>query len=262
MQTAFQAITQIIHAVGRDDFAAVAARALCDLTCFELATIVVHRRKTAPSLLFDNFALMDARLGLQNYLSITHRLNPVLRGSGGNAGAVRASDYKATPLSDQRTAPYFNRTAQEELGFLTVGWPAGMEELGLYFEAMDGVVEFCVYRERSRKPAANETLSALNLLREPIAAAFSRHEAFTRSSVPASMLSPREAQVAELMLAGCSSEAIAMRLHISRHTVKDHRKQIFRRLGISSLAEFFALSQRASNPPLWRDVLPVQEAVH
>lgn len=261
MQMTFGAITQIIHAVGRDDFPSIAARALCELTSFELATIVVHRRKAAPSLLFDNFALIGARQGLQNYLSITHRLNPVLR-SHGNAGAVRASDYKANPLSDHRMAPYFRRTSQEELGFLTVGWPAGMEELGLYFEALGGIVEFCVYRERSFTPAASETLDALNLLCEPVAAAFARHGAFAQSSVPADALSPREAQVAELMLIGCSSEAIAMRLHISRYTVKDHRKQIFRKLGISSLAELFSLSHRASHiTPLWRDVLPAPEAV-
>ena len=53
-------------------------------------------------------------------------------------------------------------------------------------------------------------------------------------------LSPRENQVCDLLLLGCSSDAIALRLGISRHTVKDHRKQIFRKLGIASLAELFA----------------------
>jgi DNA-binding CsgD family transcriptional regulator len=55
-------------------------------------------------------------------------------------------------------------------------------------------------------------------------------------------LSAREAEVARLLLAGCSSEAIALRLDISRHTVKDHRKSIFRKLHIGSLAELFALA--------------------
>jgi DNA-binding CsgD family transcriptional regulator len=54
-------------------------------------------------------------------------------------------------------------------------------------------------------------------------------------------LSRREMQVAELLLAGCGSEAIALRLDISRHTVKDHRKQIFRKLGVGTLAALFAL---------------------
>jgi DNA-binding CsgD family transcriptional regulator len=255
MQTAFQTITQIIYAVGRDDFPSIAALSLCELTSFELATIIVHRHKTTPSLVFDNFASLGSRQGLDNYLSITHRLNPVLNRSG-NLGAVRASSYKATPAPDSSTLRYFRKTSKEELGFLTIGWPAGMEEIGLYFEAFGGVVEFCVYRERSRTPAANQTLHELDSLCEPIAAAFSRHDALARAAAPAGSFSPRQMQVAELMLLGCSSEAIALRLEISRHTVKDYRKQIFRKLGISSLAELFALSRCSSLSPLWGDVLP------
>jgi DNA-binding CsgD family transcriptional regulator len=48
------------------------------------------------------------------------------------------------------------------------------------------------------------------------------------------------------MMAGCSSEAIALRLGISRHTVKDHRKQIFRKLQVGSLAELFAVDRRTN----------------
>lgn len=257
MQMAFQTMTQIIPAIGCDDFPSIAARALCELTSFELATIVVHRSNAAPSLVFDNFA-PTGRQGLENYLSTTHRLNPVLKHPG-NLGAVRASDYKANPVSDRRTMPFFDKTAEEELGFLTVGWPAGMEELGLYFKAFGGLIEFCVYRKRSRTPAANETLQALSSLCPPMAAAFNRHEALTRVGMPGNTFSPREMQVVELMLHGCNSEAIALRLQISHYTVKDYRKQIFRKLDISSLAELFALSRHSPHiPPLWGDGRPMQ----
>src|SRR3546814_19408442 len=57
-------------------------------------------------------------------------------------------------------------------------------------------------------------------------------------------LTPREAEVRDLLLRGCSTDAVALRLSISRHTVKDHRKAIFRKLGISSLAELFSLAHR------------------
>jgi len=174
-------------------------------------------------------------------------------------GAVRASDYRATPAPDWRIQPYFHTTLEEELGFLTVGWPAGLEEIGLYFEALGGIVEFCVYRERARTPASAQTLNALHSLCEPVAAAFSRHDALTYGAVSPSGLSPREGQVAELMLQGCTSEAIALRLQISCHTVKDYRKQIFRKLRISSLAELFALSRRlVPQPPRWGGVATPQ----
>ena len=243
MEATFQAITQIIRAVGHDEFPSIAAHALCELTSFELATIVVHHRRARPSLVFDNFACSEGRTGLQNYLSITHRVNPVLRRFG-KPGAVRASDYRSTSAPDLRTSPYVRKTSEEELGFLTLGWPAGLEEIGLYFESIGGIVEFCVYRERARTSAPGQTLHALDSLCEPVAAAFDRHDAMMQSGIPCSGLSSREAQVTELMLQGCTSEAIALRLQISCHTVKDYRKQIFRKLGISSLAELFALTRR------------------
>jgi DNA-binding CsgD family transcriptional regulator len=256
MQATFQAITQIVRAIGHDGFPSIAARALCELTSFELATIVVHHRRTGPSLVFDNFACSGDRMGLQNYLSITHRINPVLQRFS-KPGAVRASDYRSTPAPDLRTTPYIRKTSEEELGFLTLGWPANLEEIGLYFDGVGGIVEFCVYRERARTPAPRHTLHALSLLCEPVAAAFGSHDAFTRIGISFGGLSSRERQVAELMLQGCTSEAIALRLRISCHTVKDYRKQIFRKLGISSLAELFALARRPSpSPPHQGGVAP------
>jgi DNA-binding CsgD family transcriptional regulator len=260
MQVVFKVMTQIIRSVGDDDFPSITAHALCELTSFELATIVVHYRGVRPSLMFNNFASAWSGLGLQNYLSQTHRLNPVLQRFG-RPCAVRASDYRATPAADRRILPYFHQAFEEELGFLTVGWPAGMEEIGLYFEALGGIVEFCVYRERARTPAAAETLLALNSLCDPIAAAFGRHDVLAHGGAPLGGLSSREMQVADLMLQGCTSEAIALRLEISCHTVKDYRKQIFRKLRISSLAELFALSRRpAPQPPRWGGVAPPQIA--
>lgn len=61
-----------------------------------------------------------------------------------------------------------------------------------------------------------------------------------------SALTPREVEVVDLLLLGCGSDAIALRLNISRYTVKDHRKRIFRKLHIGSLAELFALHLRAA----------------
>jgi DNA-binding CsgD family transcriptional regulator len=84
-------------------------------------------------------------------------------------------------------------------------------------------------------------LRALDAAATPIAAAFERHRVLAgEGATLRTCLSPRENQVCDLLLLGCSSDAIALRLGISRHTVKDHRKQIFRKLGIASLAELFA----------------------
>lgn len=54
-------------------------------------------------------------------------------------------------------------------------------------------------------------------------------------------LSPRQAEVAILILQGHSSASIGMRLGISPQTVKVFRKQLYKKCRISSQAELFAL---------------------
>lgn len=54
-------------------------------------------------------------------------------------------------------------------------------------------------------------------------------------------LSPRQAEVALLILQGHSTASIALRLDLSPQTVKVFRKQLHGRCGISSQAELFAL---------------------
>jgi DNA-binding CsgD family transcriptional regulator len=47
-------------------------------------------------------------------------------------------------------------------------------------------------------------------------------------------LSRREAEVARMVLRGASTRAIADDLHISRHTVQDHLKAVFDKVGVRS----------------------------
>ncbi len=53
-------------------------------------------------------------------------------------------------------------------------------------------------------------------------------------------LTPREQQVAQLLTRGATNEQIARALWISRHTVKDHVKAVYAKLGVVSRAELSA----------------------
>lgn len=53
-------------------------------------------------------------------------------------------------------------------------------------------------------------------------------------------LSRRERQVVELLAAGLDTRAVTQRLFISRHTVQDHLKSIFEKIGIHSRRELLA----------------------
>jgi DNA-binding CsgD family transcriptional regulator len=246
-------LSRVIGAIGAKDFAAVTASALCEFLGFELTAVFFHRRTAAPAIVFDNFAAVGAKPGIDNYIHFTHKINPMLaRPSPG--GVCRARDFALDPrdTGGDGVASHLVLTREEELGFRTVGWPQRQEEICLYLEACAGLVELGFYRKRGRTPAPANKVRTLQTLSAPIAAAFDRHEALSaydrrmahEAPNQAAMLSPREREICDLLLLGCSSAAIALRLDISRHTVKDHRKRIFRKLRVGSLAELFALRAR------------------
>ncbi len=57
----------------------------------------------------------------------------------------------------------------------------------------------------------------------------------------ASLLSPREKDVLELMLRGYGTDTSAARLDIAVETVRRHRKSIYRKLDVSSQTDLFSL---------------------
>lgn len=238
-----QALAEMIGAIGEAGFPAVAAGAVGRLLGFDLAAVIVHSDGRAPELLFDNFDAAGRRRGIETYLRVTHAINPILAGQPAGR-AFRARDFALRRLPHREVAEgHLLPAPEEELGFRTAGWPAGLEEIGLHLGTSFGLVEFGLYRQRPRRRATDGDLRHLDALGAPIAAAFDKHLALSRPGPAASHaagLTGREREVLDLLLAGCSSEAVALRLGIGRFTVKDHRKRIFRKLGVGSLAELFA----------------------
>jgi DNA-binding CsgD family transcriptional regulator len=237
------ALTGMIGAIGEEGFIAATAESLRMAIGFDLAAAILHRADARAELLFDGFAPAGFGQGLANYISHTHGMSPMVHPVP-MLGAIRASDFVLD--GGARTDTYLVWTDEEEMGFRTLGWPERCEEIGLYVAAWGGVVELSFYRERARVSLSASALQALGTLSGPVTAAFERHRAFACPAPARERLSARECEVYDLMVAGCSSEAIALRLAISRHTVKDHRKQIFRKLEVGSLAELFARSRRAN----------------
>ncbi len=68
---------------------------------------------------------------------------------------------------------------------------------------------------------------------------------------PVDLLSDRELQVFELLGKGLSGKAIAVRLHLSHHTIDSHREKIKRKLGLKSGTELqHAAIQHSLRPAL------------
>jgi DNA-binding CsgD family transcriptional regulator len=63
---------------------------------------------------------------------------------------------------------------------------------------------------------------------------------------PVYNLSEREVEIVKLIVNGLTSAEIAEKLFISEHTVKTHRKNIFKKVGINSISQLtsFAINQQ------------------
>ena len=72
----------------------------------------------------------------------------------------------------------------------------------------------------------------------------------TLANFGAHILSTREMEIAQLILRGNSSKAIANTLSISAETVKVHRRHLYSKLGISSQPELFSLFLNALSTKL------------
>ena len=123
------------------------------------------------------------------------------------------------------------------------------EEIGFLMPLDGGAVAHLALIRSKRLPAfSDEELARLRAI-EPVVRTVVRRHWPAAGSLEETGLTPRELEVAEHILAGCSPTAIAMRLGISVGTVKVHRRHIYRKLGLSSQAELFTRYLRPGRGP-------------
>lgn len=154
------------------------------------------------------------------------------------------------------------RHDDEEIGYRTHGWPAGMEEVPIAVGLPPGELsEICLYRQASRGGFSEEDCAMLRLI-EPLVDSIyrriwqhcPRRVQEGRKASPLDRLlegfgkghpSPRECEVARMILKGHSSKSIARNLGISMTTVNTHRQNLYARLGLATQQELFFLFIRS-----------------
>ena len=73
-------------------------------------------------------------------------------------------------------------------------------------------------------------------------------------------LSVRQNEILGLILAGHDTEGISRRLHLSRHTVRNHTQAILRCLGVHSQADLIAYCRARQTHPSGRSVVSASVA--
>lgn len=229
---------------------------------FKFAMSVVYRRDAAPVYVADTFPDRTGKRALELYIEGTYLLNPVYNAylGGLKAGVYRLRDLAPDAYfsSDHYRQFKVQQQADEELGYRTYGWPAGMEEVVIAIELpKNELAEISFYRRVSLGGFSDTDCDTLCAI-EPLVSAIyrriwqhcgkdSKSEARWTSfdallgDFGKGQLSPRECNVAHMILKGHSSESISRNLGISVTTVKTHRQNLYAKLGLSTQQELFSL---------------------
>jgi DNA-binding CsgD family transcriptional regulator len=246
---------------------ALLVRALGTLVSFEHCQQLVYRRNSNPIHIYQTSEIPQNRIGLRNYIHNTYVLDPLYRkyragrlGTGAYRLRDIASDYFYT-AKDERKYP-IAPTPSEEIGYLTEGWPAGRQELCIALEMpLRECAQITLVRKKSDGAFSTDDIAHITPVIPFLSAAFRRYWCQIRKTrIPstdqadldidtnfpgASLLSPREREVARLQLRGHSALSISLQLNISPTTVKTHRKNLYAKLGIATQFELFSLSLKS-----------------
>lgn len=208
-----------------------------------------YRGSEQPQLLGDTLDRERHRVIAEDYINGPYLLDPFyqLVEDGRREGCFRLHDIAPDRF---RQSEYFH-THYKRTG---IG-----EEVGFVFDAGRGVTGVTSVARWTASPAfARDELDLLQTLGPAISAFCGRHwsrisravlvadEATGANAVSAledfagGILSARERQIMTMILQGHSTQSLAHHLDISPGTVKIHRKNVYRKLNISTQAELFA----------------------
>ena len=253
-----------ISAIGSVDFFSIIAKQLRRLLPHDFCMIFYYADKAPPVVLFDDLTPHGYGRGVKNYIGGTYCVNPFYRAfeQGLKPGVHSMSELVQSNGCRQRRLSQMKveLDTSEEMGFVTRGWPKHLSELMLAIPIGDGhAMEINISRQSTLGFDLENCFDKLNEFVAFIGAAVRKHFEFISMQKQSAnwknyaikppidvteKLSRRELEVVELMLTGHSSMAISLHLEIALPTVKSHRRNIFKKLSISSLAELFLLANK------------------
>jgi DNA-binding CsgD family transcriptional regulator len=244
-------LAEAISRIGSDGFEAALWAYLRALVGPDSLVTLAYRDAGPPVALYRRFEDPQVFAGLdQAYLAGAYRLDPFFEMHLNRAGegAYRLRDVAPDAFHRSRYyVEYYERTTLiDEIAFLV--WPAPGVSLNLSLgrDASSGRPFAAAEADACRRVAPVVAALARMHWRDIGAGVGSAEDtpALLAAAARARLgiaLTPRQAEVALLILRGHSSLSTGLRLGISQQTVKVFRKQLYRRCGVSSQAELFAL---------------------
>lgn len=264
-----QHMADIMACLGRQDLPRTLDRSLARLVRFDMTVIFAYPDGAAPLYLHDGFYGHVPGQALGRYIAGAYLLDPFYTAC---ARRVQAGLYRMRDLAPDAffTGEYVNSAEVHPCISLESGSLA--EEIGFMVPLAAGfMASYSLMRRNGRPPFTDAEIGLLRHVEPVVRQAIHLHwrdlqapgapppgpqaagsvaedgsggrgpeleAAFQRFADDC--LSAREQHIVQLILRGHSTHSIADRLGIAEGTVKNHRKSIYAKLGISSQQELFA----------------------
>jgi DNA-binding CsgD family transcriptional regulator len=263
-------VAETLAALDSPQFNDVLYKAICRVVQIDFTLVFAYRGRARPLVLGNTIEQEHRRVMLDDYVNGPYLLDPFFHATlaGTKSGCYRLRSL--APDHFRQTEYYQKHYHRTSIG----------EEIGCFFELpndVTGVLSLLRWQQDSPVSrhdlfilqAIEPTLRVINTMRwSDVSRAMlkAQHTDADRGvprggfledleSFGSPQLSSREHQIVSLILQGHSTESIARHFDISPGTVKVHRRNVYRKLRISSQAELFAAflaSMREREPELLR----------
>ncbi len=244
-------ISRAIAAIGTAEFFPALVRAINGQVKIDYPQVWLYHRDLPPKMLYHEIPGHAVEAQIDRYLDGPYAEDPFYRTS---MDQPRSKVYRMSriTLGKLEQSQYY----QDYYG------GTGIVDEAVYLAKLRGgnVINLSMMRLQQHGTFTDQEYESLYLLAEPISELLKCHSehddfAVTHLIQPgidhqidlafrtfgASMLSPREKDVLELMLRGYGTELSGKRLGIAVETVRRHRKSIYRKLDVTSQTDLFAL---------------------
>lgn len=244
-------ISRAIAALGTDKFFPALIEAIDGQVKIDYPQVWLYHRDLPPRILYHGIPEHAVHSQIDQYLEGPYQEDPfyqtslhqprskIYRLSRITMGKLQDSDYYRNYYADTGTCDEAVYVAKLQAG---------------------NVINLSMMRLADHTPFSDQEYESLYLLAEPVSEllkSHTEHKDFAATNLiqpginhqidlafrtfGASMLSPREKDVLELMLRGYGTHISAERLDIAVETVRRHRKSIYRKLDVSSQTDLFSL---------------------
>lgn len=244
-------ISLAISALGSDRFFPALVEAVRGQVPIDYPQVWLYHRDLPPRVLYHEIPPRAVASQVDQYLEGPYREDPFYQAS---MNQPRAKIYRLSRITHNKLkeSPYYQDYYAD----------TGTVDEAVYLARLHAgnVINLSMMRLPHHGEFSDEEYENLYLLAEPVSELLKRHSehhdfAVTNLIQPginhqidlafrtfgASLLSPREKAVLEMMLRGYGTDTSAEKLEIAVETVRRHRKSIYRKLDVSSQTDLFSL---------------------